>query len=178
MLQRQASIDGRVLSYGVDWIACTSSKYDSLGSFEWLELVKNRRTFIIDASHAKEETLVPYHTQINRYLSAFGFDYDSRFGFLYSIFEAINNAQEHTLNYESGRKVFVELFLARNLAFAGITASGAPYNVKNAIRAVKSIGNTSKERGRGIYLMIRNCDLFYVSRSGNDAEVLLGKLAF
>ncbi|HLC78373.1 MAG TPA: ATP-binding protein [Candidatus Nanoarchaeia archaeon] len=178
MVKNTIGLDDKVVEYDEDVMSCTSKRFELLPSLDWNSLYNNLVHFRIDASKAGSEEINSYFDIIESRLESYGFSKSDRIDFSISLSEALFNAQKHTLLLKSGEEVYLNVFFSDKVAFAGVTATGVPFDIQNAAESIKSMkGDLFRTCGRGSYIMAELCDVFYVTRSGSSSEVILGKLA-
>lgn len=177
MVKDTITVEDRVLEYTEDTLGCTSQKFQAR-TVDWRTLFKNRQAYTLDASWASGEKLQPVLDEVEEKLKILGFGSEALIGFYISIWEALHNAQRHTLDFRQGRRINLDLYVSQDFALVGINARGKEYDILRSVdsaRTAQEKENLLREGGRGTYLMAVNCDLFYVSKAGEFSEVLLGK---
>ena len=90
------------------------------------------------------------------------------------LYELVVNAMEHGNNFDSNKKVYVQVVLTNDYVFATVEDQGDGFNWKEKVAAKsQDIIDSEKERGRGILMARMLCDRLFYNEKGNKAFLIL-----
>jgi len=124
------------------------------------------------------ETLLDYLT---RTILSHGTDAKKAGEFVYSIMEAVQNAQEHGYHFEKYNadgdinKIQLSFIFTKQQDIVSVTSRGS-LDIEKAKKSVSSTENLQlSNRGRGFYIMTKYCDVVYPLAENGMLDILLIK---
>ncbi|MBU0959673.1 MAG: ATP-binding protein [Nanoarchaeota archaeon] len=180
MGKRSCHVDGRVIEYTSDTLACASPRFRSR-TIDWKTLLNNGRTYVLDAGRFKGEDIAPYLEKIENGMREMGYSNGSVILLHTAAWEAFHNVQRHTCGCKAGCPVEMHVCLSPEFSFVSIRGVGRDFNIE---RAVESARNATTEKGllktggRGTHIMSK-CDFLFGMKSrtkkGFFTETMVGQ---
>jgi anti-sigma regulatory factor (Ser/Thr protein kinase) len=133
--------------------------------------------YYVDASSYDDVEVLRLKLEDN--LPKYGMGEDDANKYIFAILEAVQNAQQHSLNFEKGRQVRIHAMYTPYWDQFSVIYGGKPLDIellRNLANRAYPLNEIHKgERGRGWTIMLGLCNIVHPTTDGSNNQVMLMK---